>query len=363
MAGVTISELSTTGLTLWDQNLETPSVWGWLQNHIETWLGEICDVQLGAITASGSDYGADATYTNVSLKRVDESSATTGGRNLKATVTVAGGGVSSVTITTKGNGFRTGDELQIANNAQMAGTGSGFRVPVSSADSSIGLMYGVDLRPTNSYSVYMLLGYERAADKYNMGGYFYKSSNTSTTYWGGFYNHTPSASNSGYGSYNGNYQTSTSTWYNSNGNGYLVKVAYCSDPGNRFFVWSDSVYNGGLGWIELNQPTIAGVTYPNRQDVSPWCTALVSSTFQVLPGQNINYGTAYVGTQVWTPNYPPDDFVLFNQETVMGRSFRAGTLPDRLYTEKGNQPWGTTFIEGADTYHRIGSRLYVREGA
>ncbi|MGA1008676.1 MAG: hypothetical protein ACO3SE_08910 [Sedimenticolaceae bacterium] len=363
MAGVTVAELSTTGLSLWDQDLSVPSVWGWLQQQFESWLGEICDPQLGAITASGSGYGADATYTNVLLKREDESSTTTGGRNLRATVVVTGGGISSVTVTTKGNGFRTGDVLQIADNAELAGTGSGFRVPVASADSSIGLMYGVDRRATNSYTVGFHVGYERAADRYLMGGYFYKSSNTSTTYWGNLYNHTPSTSNSTYGSWSSNYATNTSTWYNSNGNGYTLKVAYCSDPGNRFFTWVDNAYDQGIAFLELNQPTSNGEQYPTRQDCSPWCTALNGSSFTLLPGQNISYGTAYVGTQVWTPPYPPDDYVLYNKDTVMGRGFRVGTIPDRLYTERGNQPFGSTFVDGTDTYHRMGARLYVREGA
>jgi hypothetical protein len=76
---------------------------------------------LGAITG-GSGY-ADNTYAGVPL---------TGGSgfNAEASVTVAGGVVTAVTITAVGAGYEVGDVLS-ADNADLGGTGAGFSVPVS----------------------------------------------------------------------------------------------------------------------------------------------------------------------------------------------------------------------------------------
>jgi hypothetical protein len=76
---------------------------------------------LGAITA-GSGY-VDNTYTGVPL---------TGGSGLavEASVTVAGGVVTAVTITEVGSGYLVGDVLS-ADNSDLGGTGAGFSVPVT----------------------------------------------------------------------------------------------------------------------------------------------------------------------------------------------------------------------------------------
>ena len=76
---------------------------------------------LGAITA-GSGY-VNATYTNVTL---------TGGSGLgaKATIVVAGGVVTTVTITSRGASYLVGDVLS-ATAASLGGTGAGFAIPVT----------------------------------------------------------------------------------------------------------------------------------------------------------------------------------------------------------------------------------------
>ena len=76
---------------------------------------------LGAITA-GSGY-VNATYTNVTL---------TGGSGLgaKATVVVAGGVVTTVTVTARGAGYLVGNALS-ATAASLGGAGAGFSIPVS----------------------------------------------------------------------------------------------------------------------------------------------------------------------------------------------------------------------------------------
>ena len=76
---------------------------------------------LGTITG-GSGY-ANGSYTNVAL---------TGGSGAgaKASITVAGGAVTAVTITTVGAGYAVGNTLS-ASNTSLGGTGAGFSVPVT----------------------------------------------------------------------------------------------------------------------------------------------------------------------------------------------------------------------------------------
>jgi len=76
---------------------------------------------LGTITP-GSGY-VDAVYTNVPF---------TGGSGMgaKATISVVGGQVTTVTVTDRGAGYEIGDILS-ASNTNLGGSGSGFAVPVS----------------------------------------------------------------------------------------------------------------------------------------------------------------------------------------------------------------------------------------
>lgn len=78
-------------------------------------------VYSGSITTPGSGY-VDSVYTNVPL---------TGGTGTGAlaTVTVVGGAVTAVTITTDGAGYIIGDVLS-ASNTDLGGSGSGFAYSV-----------------------------------------------------------------------------------------------------------------------------------------------------------------------------------------------------------------------------------------
>jgi len=82
---------------------------------------------LGALTA-GSGYSADGTYTNVALTGGSGSGA-------KATIVVAGGAVTDVTITDAGTGYKAGDSLS-ASAANIGGGGSGFAIAVADVDGS-----------------------------------------------------------------------------------------------------------------------------------------------------------------------------------------------------------------------------------
>jgi hypothetical protein len=76
---------------------------------------------LGTITG-GAGY-VIGTYTNVTLTGGSGSGA-------KATVTVALGAVTAVTVTSRGAGYQVGNVLS-ASNTELGGTGAGFSVPVA----------------------------------------------------------------------------------------------------------------------------------------------------------------------------------------------------------------------------------------
>jgi hypothetical protein len=76
---------------------------------------------LGSITP-GSGY-VSAIYTNVPLTGGNGSGA-------RATISVVGGQVATVTLTDRGIGYEVGDSLS-ASNTNLGGSGSGFAIPVS----------------------------------------------------------------------------------------------------------------------------------------------------------------------------------------------------------------------------------------
>jgi hypothetical protein len=95
---------------------------------------------LGAITA-GSGY-TNGTYTSVNL---------IGGSGVSAvaTIVVAGGVVTTVTITGRGRGYIVGN-IMTANSTDIGGTGSGFVVPVSAVYNSTGFSVPVSTVVTSS---------------------------------------------------------------------------------------------------------------------------------------------------------------------------------------------------------------------
>jgi hypothetical protein len=74
--------------------------------------------------AGGSSYTNNGTYTDVALTGGSGSGA-------KATIVVAGNAVTSVTITTKGTGYKDGDVLSAAA-ADIGTTGTGFKITATS---------------------------------------------------------------------------------------------------------------------------------------------------------------------------------------------------------------------------------------
>ena len=95
---------------------------------------------LGTVTG-GSGY-TNGTYTSVNL--IGGS-----GTGAQATIVVAGGVVTTVTITSRGRGFVVGN-IMSANSTSIGGTGSGFVVPVSAVYASTGFSVPVSTVVTSS---------------------------------------------------------------------------------------------------------------------------------------------------------------------------------------------------------------------
>lgn len=87
---------------------------------------------LGTI-AAGSGY-TNGTYSNVSLTR---SSGSTFGDFPTATIEVAGGAVTTVTLVSAGKGFQSTDTVLTAASSAIGGTGTGFTVAVASLTGAV----------------------------------------------------------------------------------------------------------------------------------------------------------------------------------------------------------------------------------
>ena len=350
---VTYAETLTTGRQLWSNDEQTtPSVWGWLEQQRIAWMGELCNPQLGVITA-GSGY-QDGVYQNVELRRKDYA-LNTGGKHMLATVTVVGGGVSTVAITRKGNGFKTGDTVVIYNLAEVGGTGSGYEQVVDSADASIGFILDTQQATYPTYMVGMKIGFDRD-DSYNFGSMMYKSSNTSTTYLYECYQFTESTSNNGYGTWANQERVSLNTWYESNGDGYKLQVFYCTEPDNTFFLWTDSVYNPTHGWFKVLQPG-AG-PWPSEDIASKWFEINASANvWYGRPAIRGYYGNAYIGASRYALKAPTDPAVLWGNQTRYGRAFVHGVMPSRLKTHSSaNLGWGHEYNdESGNVFKKFGS--------
>lgn len=361
---VTYEQISTTGLLEISSNEDSfPSMWGWMSRRFNDFAGEICNMVVdNSSIISGSGY-QDGVYLNVALFRT--ASTQTGGVNCFATVTITGGGVSNVEITTKGNGFKVGDFLTCPDLSQIGGTGSGFQIPILSADPSVGLVKGSEQRSnTSMYPVGLDIGVERfdsypfgvfvnrtsSNDRYNVDDY-YSSGQSAGLNGYGFFNEQPTAaSNYGYG------------WTDGEGDGFWIWVAYCTEPGNRFFLTGDNTDDYFWGVAEAVQDPADG-PWPDRTVVSPWCLMQGSPPQgnYSLPFGSVSNSTAYVGAQKTKLAYPQDPGILFNGFDVRGRSYLTGRLPDRIYTHSDTAKlFGFVYQDGGTSYRRLTSLLYVR---
>lgn len=359
---VTYNTISTTGLLeISEDHITSPSQWGFWEEQLVAWLGDLCDVQLdvGGII-SGSGY-QDGVYNDVTLVR--SATTQTGGNNMKATVTITGGGVSNVEVTQKGNGFLTGDYLIIPDLAQVGGTGAGFQIPVSSHAENIGLIAGPsDRNVLTNYPVALQLGVERT-DSFPFGTMLYRTSSTTTTYMYDIYRYVTNQqqNDNGYGGYTVQQSNNISMWTDSNGDNATLWVMYCNEPGNQFWFCGNSTYDSWWGVAKCTRPA-NGQVYPPAQDVSEWtswyCT---SSSVTYRPLSSIYYTTAYTGTDLRSITLPSDSGILFNGFAQRGRSWLHGFAPDRLHTHSNTtKTFGHVYQEGAETYRRMTNVSYMR---
>ena len=356
---VTFHSFSTAGREFWS-NDGSPSVWGEIQEHLEIFLGEVCNPVIDDATIiTGSGY-TDGTYPNVQLERT--SNTQTGGKHLEAEITIAGGGVSSVTITKKGSGFKTGDYVKIKDLSEVGGTGSGFQVQLLSANAEIGMMRGIDDRTnTTAYPMGFQIGTQRN-ESYDYGLFVNKTSNTTTTYVYDIYqyNNSNPTNNNGYGtwSYQNNY--SASTWQNGQED-KEVYIFYCNEPGNEFFFTVDQMYNQGWGFFKAVQDPATPEKYPNPQNFSPWTGCMISGSLYHTVMTTSFYNTQFTGAYRNTTPGPNDPKCLFNNGMVYGRSYITGSWPSRMCTHAAvDYGWGHVYQDGVDTYRRVSNSFYIK---
>lgn len=352
-------ERSTTGLLeITTDPLSNPSKFSWEEEKISAWLGEICNPQVDVSgIVSGSGY-QDGVYFDVDLTRA--ASTQSGGIGLKGTVTVTGGGVSNVEITTKGNGYKTGDFVLATDLTQVGGTGSGFQIPLSSANAEVGYRKRPQDRTTDGYMVGHQLGVERL-DAYTMGLFVHRSSSTSTLNIHAIYQYQENnpTSNNGYGLFNSHNSQTMSMWTDSLGGNYQMGFWSCTDPGNEFFLIADSAYNSGWGLFKAVQDP--GKAWPDRQLASPWFRIHFTNSAVYYRGIIPYIGTtAFVGNKLESLDLPDDAGILFNKFPLRGKAYSMGITPDRFYTGTGTQGWGHVYQDGPDTYRRLSNAFYVK---
>ncbi|QNJ25999.1 hypothetical protein SynSYN20_01672 [Synechococcus sp. SYN20] len=349
-----IGEQSTTGLNLYDGDPTELSVWGWVNDRLIDWLGEICDPQFGAITNAGSGY-IDGVYTEVELRRT--ASTQTGGNHMLCTVTIAGGGVSDVQISQKGNGFKTGDELNIPNVAQVGGSGSGFTIVLDSANASLGFIYDVTRAGTDSLKGFMF-GAERQ-NSYNRGLFYYKTSNTSSTRVYDFRSHTPGTSNNNYGSFDVNSNPIINTYHDGDGDGYAVRVAYSTEPDDRWFVMTDNAYFSHFELFETLQP--AGGVYADSAVASRWCWGIGTTTMTMYPLIGVDKDRELFGYSEHSPRRSADDDVLFTGQAVYGDSYVVGIMPPGLgYHKAFGGSFSKQLQNNTEVWDVFGQCLFAR---
>lgn len=356
----TLHTLDTTGMVWYSSGLGNPTteVTSWIHERLRAWLGEICNPILDSATLVGGSGYTDGTYNDVELVRTSNQ---VNGRNLLADVTIAGGTVSTVTITQKGNGFKTGDTLVFKDLSQVGGTGGGFTIDVQSADASLCINRDPDDSTGSRYGWY--LGVERGATNCVYGqSFLWKNSNTSsTTYFFNWYNWTDTTSNNGTGTWTTSSQTSVAFWTN-NQAGHQIYLVESSDPDDQFIAISDTNYQHVHYIARTNRAP--GGNYIDTAIQSQWVNGYSNTSYPYANAVNNGpFTTPYVGaTGFYSLKEPTDGYCLFRGLPVWARGTIVGNLPPSMGTHdsgSGQSP-GSTLTDGTEEWTALNPTLYFK---
>lgn len=219
-----------------------------------------------ATLVGGSGY-PDGIYTDIELTAeylVGYGSTQYAGREIYATVTVASGAVTSVTLTQKNGGFIDGETLIFLDDALDGSTaGSGFSIDVAAGSN-------VQNRPINCGDAKRVVnnGTWTAGIGWSLGstrtGVYSDCKQAAYVGWSGnsttsFYSYTTmdmGRTRSTNGLWPGtSYSSGTTgsivnTW--SDSSSYLIYIFWCADEGKECFVVSDSQYRDIAGYLRLD---------------------------------------------------------------------------------------------------------------
>lgn len=356
----TYEVLDTTGYTWYSSGLGNPSteLTSWIDVRFKAWLGEICNPVLDSGSIVGGSGYTDGTYNNVDLVRTNN---LVNGRDLQADVTISGGAVTTVTVTQKGNGYKTGDVLTFPDLSQVGGTGAGFTINVLSADASICINRDPD-EYTSSIRGW-LVGFERGPTNATFGRrYLSKASSTSTTtYNAQVYGWTDTTANSGEGTYLTN-SVSETFWRNSDA-GTLVHLFYCSEADNQFFMIYDDINQHGHGLCRAVRDPSG--TYVSESMTSTWVGLITdTSSFRYDVTTNATWNSPYQGSRGFVSfEYPYDTFCLFRGNPIWGRGAIIGQLPSYIgvhYPYDIADTGGSTISDGSEVWTSAGQASFYR---
>lgn len=341
------------------------------------WLGDICNVQLGAIINGGSGY-TEGVYENVDLRRNDAPNEYFGGRDLQVTITVdATGAVTGAVKTKEGSGYKVGDELVIVDNAQVGGTGTGFRIGVDDADESIGLIYNSQQANSKSSYTGYLLGVHRD-NQYRYGIWAYSLNPRSTSYpylrtYSWYNTSGPSSTNNYYGSFTtGGSNYDFQHWQGNDtdqgsGDPWTEKFIWRNDPGNKYFIWQSQVNGYTQGYLKLNREPDG--KYPTTDlGISQWVYfyASANNPISYMPvSSNFTSNNIFDVTSRSNPYPAGQRGFFFRENNWRSDLFYLGRTPSDLHFCEATQnkmSFDGSFSDGVDTrLLHWGHMLYIKE--
>lgn len=173
--------------------------------------------------------------------------------------------------------------------------------------------------------------------------------------WGGL-----TASSNGYGSFATDNPMGSSTAFFSGGTGVRVWITYNADPGDQYFMVTDSANSAPWGIFRWVRPV--GPVYPDRAFVSEWGRLDIGSNGHVTAITSIASSTVAYGAQTRTPANPADPYYIWTGSPGYSRSIYLGNMPPGIGRHGGTLTTGQTIGNGATEVWRVfGNQWAVRE--